>query len=187
MINRLLFITLLALFSLPLKADLLDDFGAEPVLGTAPTFTLQDLAGEKQPLAQWRGKLIMLNFWATWCGPCRAEMPGMERLWQRYRDEGLVVIAVSVDEGMARRVAKFIEILKLSYPILLDVEGIVSDRYQVSALPHSFLIDGDGKLIASVVGEQEWDSPEAYALIESLLVLNGEGVVKMIQSQEVTR
>lgn len=172
MINRQLFIPLLLLLSLPLKADLLDNVGAAPLVGKAAAFTLQDLAGREQPLAQWRGQLIMLNFWATWCGPCRAEMPGMERLWQRYRDKGLVVIAVSVDEGMERRVAKFVEILKLSYPILLDAEGAVSDRYQVSALPHSFLIDGDGQLIASIVGEREWDSSEAYALIESLLAEN---------------
>ena len=172
MINRQLFILLLLLLSLPLKADLLDDFGAEPVVGTAPAFTLQDLAGKERVLSQWRGKLIMLNFWATWCGPCRTEMPGMERLWQRYRDKGLVVIAVSVDEEMERRVAKFVEILKLSYPIVLDAEGVVSDRYQVSALPHSFLINGDGQLIAKVVGEREWDSPEAYALVESLLAAN---------------
>ncbi len=172
MISRWLCVASFLLFSLPLKADFLDDFGAEPVVGTAPAFTLQDLAGKEQILSQWRGKLIMLNFWATWCGPCRAEMPGMERLWQRYRDEGLVVVAVSVDEGMERRVAKFVEILKLSYPILLDAEGVVSDHYQVSALPHSFLINSDGQLIAKVVGEREWDSPVAYALIESLLAAN---------------
>ncbi len=172
MISRWLSVAFFLLFSLPLKADLLDGFGAESMVGKAPGFTLQDLEGKEQPLAQWRGKLIMLNFWATWCGPCRAEMPGMERLWQHYRDKDLVVIAVSVDEGMVRRVAKFVEILKLSYPILLDAEGVVSDHYQVSALPHSFLIGGDGELIASIVGEREWDSPEAYALIESLLAAN---------------
>ncbi len=169
MISRWLFVAFFLLFSPSLKADFLGDFTADRVVGTAPIFTLQDLAGREQPLAQWRGKLIMLNFWATWCSPCRAEMPGMERLWQRYRDKGLVVVAVSVDEGMEHRVAKFVEILKLSYPILLDAEGVVSDYYQVSALPHSFLIDSDGKLIASIVGEREWDSPQAYALIESLL------------------
>ncbi len=162
-------IGLLLLLSFPLRADPLVAFGAEPVSGTATAFTLSDLEGKAHPLGQWQGKVVMLNFWATWCAPCRHEMPGMERLWQRYGDDGFVVVAVSVDEGMARRVANFVEILALTYPILLDPDYAVGDLYQVSGLPYTVLIDREGQLIAEVVGQREWDSTEAFTLIESLL------------------
>lgn len=169
MIKYLASAGLLLLLSFPLQADPLATFGAEPVSGAATAFILPDLEGEIHALAQWQGKVVMLNFWATWCAPCRDEMPGMERLWQRYGEDGLVVVAISVDEGMERRVAKFVEILRLTYPILLDPDYAVGDLYQVSGLPHSLLIDREGQLIAKVVGQREWDSAEAFALIESLL------------------
>ncbi len=162
-------IGLFLLLSSPLRADPMEVFGAEPVSGSAASFMLSGLEGETHALAQWQGKVVMLNFWATWCTPCRHEMPGMERLWQRYGDDGFVVVAVSVDEGMARRVAKFVEILALTYPILLDPDYAVGDLYQVSGLPYTVLIDREGQLLAEVVGQREWDSTEAFALIESLL------------------
>lgn len=169
MIRVTLLLLLLMFLSGPLYADLLRDMRADKLHGTAMMFSLNDLAGNPQSLEQWRGKVVLLNFWATWCGPCRAEMPGMERLWQRYRDDGLVIVAVSVDEGMEKRVAKFVDILQLSYPILLDPDSAVSDRYQVSGLPYSLLIGSEGELLAKVVGERQWDSAEAFSLIEKLL------------------
>ena len=170
MVRAALVSLLLILLATPLYGDVMQSMRVDALQGPAEDFTLNDLSGQPQSLSQWRGKLVLLNFWATWCGPCRSEMPGMERLWQRYRDEGLVIVAVSVDEGMERRVAKFVDILQLSYPILLDPESKVSDGYQVSGLPYSLLIDRNGELIARVVGEREWDSDEAFNLIEQLLV-----------------
>lgn len=146
-----------------------DKMGVVPAEGQVLSFTLPDLAGQSHSIEDWRGKVVLLNFWATWCGPCRAEMPGMETLWQRYRDKGLVVLALSVDEGMERRVATFVERLQLSYPILLDAESQVSDHYQISGLPFSLLINAEGELVGTVKGEREWDSPQAYQLIEQLL------------------
>ena len=136
---------------------------------TAPDFVSENLRGGNTGLADYRGKLVLLNFWATWCMPCRAEMPGMEKLWQRYKEQGFVVAAVSVDEGSRGRIETFSKLLDLSFPILLDPESKVSDLYKVSNMPTSFLIDGNGKIISRIVGTEEWASAEAVRLIKELL------------------
>jgi peroxiredoxin len=140
---------------------------AAPVL--AADFTLPNLQGESLPLESLRGKLVLLNFWATWCAPCRAEMPGMAQLWQEYRDQGFEIVAISVDEGNEKRVANFVRRLNLSYPVVLDPESVIADRYGVGGLPASFLIDGEGLLIGRLVGSREWGGPQARALIGGLL------------------
>ncbi len=135
----------------------------------APDFVSENLRGGNTGLADYKGKVVLLNFWATWCMPCRAEMPGMETLWQRYKDQGFVIAAVSVDEGSRGRIETFSKILDLSFPILLDPESKVSDLYKVSDMPTSFLIDRNGKVISRIVGTEEWTSPEAIRLVEDLL------------------
>lgn len=153
--------------------------GADPYAGmavdrasapvAAPAFALADLSGQRVSLASLSGKVVLLNFWATWCVPCRTEMPGMERLWQRYRDRGLAIVAVSVDEEGDTRIANFVRRLHLSYPILLDPRSEAAERYEVSGLPATYLIDAKGRLIGRMVGSREWDSQEAVSLIEQLL------------------
>ena len=135
----------------------------------APDFLSENLLGGEKGLADYKGKVILLNFWATWCMPCRVEMPGMETLWQKYKDQGFVIVAISNDESSKERVATFKEKLNLSFPILLDPESIVNDLYKVSSLPTSFLIDENGKIISAMVGSEEWSSPDAIQLIEDLL------------------
>ena len=135
----------------------------------APDFVSENLRGGNIGLADYKGKIVLLNFWATWCMPCRAEMPGMEKLWQKYKEQGFVVVAVSNDEGSKKRVETFSKLLDLSFPILLDPEGEVNDLYKVSSMPTSFLIDGNGKIISRIVGTEEWFSPEAIQLVEDLL------------------
>jgi len=135
----------------------------------APDFVSENLRGGNTGLADYRGKIVLLNFWATWCMPCRAEMPGMETLWQKYKEQGLVVLAVSVDEGSRGRIETFSKLLDLSFPVLLDPESKVSDLYKVSNMPTSFLIDRNGKIISRIVGTEEWFSPEAVQLVEGLL------------------
>jgi len=142
----------------------------------APSFILTDLSGEKVSIASLSGKLVLLNFWATWCGPCRTEMPGMERLWQHYRDRGLEVIAVSIDNTGEKHIADFVRLLNLSYPILLDPNSQVADRYAVNGLPTSYLIDGKGQVIGRMVGGRKWNSPDADDLIDKLLGLHAETV-----------
>jgi peroxiredoxin len=136
---------------------------------SAPDFVSENLRGGNTGLADYKGKIVLLNFWATWCMPCRAEMPGMETLWQKYKEQGLVIAAVSVDEGSRGRIETFSKLLDLSFPILLDPESEVSDLYKVSNMPTSFLIDRNGKIISRIVGTEEWASPEAVQLVEDIL------------------
>jgi peroxiredoxin len=136
----------------------------------APAFTLGTLDGGRASLADHRDKLVVLNFWATWCGPCALEMPSLEALWQRYRERGLVVVAVSVDRGSPRGLLEpYVRNLKLTFPILLDPDSKTSDRWRVTALPATFLVRPGGEATGMAVGAREWDSAEMRALVEHLL------------------
>lgn len=140
----------------------------EPI--PAPAFTVPSLNGTPASLSDYKGKVILLNFWATWCFPCRQEMPHMETLWKRYKDKGFVVIGVSNDDkSKTKRVETFVKKVNLSFPILFDTESTVSDLYDVSGIPVSYLIDRDGNVISQIMGIREWDSDEAFELVEHLL------------------
>lgn len=136
----------------------------------APALALATLDGGRTTLADHRGKLVVLNFWATWCQPCALEMPSLEALWRRYRDRGLVVVAVSVDRGSPRNLLEpYVRNLKLTFPILLDPDAKTSDGWRVTALPATFLISPGGDATGMAVGAREWDSAEMKALVERLL------------------
>ena len=169
--RKLIIIPLLLLLSGTVQATPLANLFVVPEVARhdAPDFVSENLNGGQAALADYKGKLVLLNFWATWCMPCRAEMPGMETLWQKYKEQGFVVVAISSDEGSPARVETFSKLLDLSFPILLDPEGEVSDLYKVSNMPTSFLIDRDGNIISRIVGTEAWDSPEAIQLVEGLL------------------
>jgi len=136
----------------------------------APGFTLPDMDGEMHSLEDFRGKVVMLNFWATWCPPCRREMPSMQRLYEKYRERGLTVVAVNQFED-PDLVFEFTGRLGLepTFPILFDRESRVSERYQVKGLPTTYLLDKAGKIRFRAIGGREFDHPEVEALIESLL------------------
>lgn len=136
---------------------------------TAPDFEIENLVGSNTALADYKDKIVLLNFWATWCMPCRAEMPSMETVWKKYKEQGFVVVAISVDEGSKGRIETFSKLLDLSFPILLDPKSEVSDLYKVSNMPTSFLIDRNGKIISRIVGTEDWTSPEAIQIVEKLL------------------
>ena len=135
----------------------------------APEFTAPRLGSGSLSLKELRGQLVFLNFWATWCLPCKEEMPSMERLYQRYKGRGFTIAAISIDSGGTRAVASFVKQLGLTYPIGLDPKLGVANRYTVRALPSSFLIDGKGNTVAIALGPRDWDSVAARAVIESLL------------------
>ena len=136
----------------------------------APGFTLATLDGGRSSLADHHDKLVVLNFWATWCQPCALEMPSLEALWRRYRERGLVVVAVSVDRGSPRNLLEpYVRNLKLTFPILLDPDAKTSNGWRVTALPATFLISPGGDATGMAVGAREWDSAEMKALVERLL------------------
>jgi peroxiredoxin len=112
-------------------------------------FTLTDLEGKTWSLKQLTGKVVIVNFWATWCPPCRKEMPDLEKLYKEFESKGLVVLAIS-DEDVAK-VGPFIQQAKYSYPMLLDPGRKVNDQFQVEGIPKSFVYDRDGKLVAQSI------------------------------------
>jgi peroxiredoxin len=127
----------------------------------APDFTLERRDGETISLSDLHGQVVLVNFWATWCPPCRAEMPAIQGVYDAYRDQGFVVLAVDVGEGDAQ-VAAFADEQGLTFPILMDREGTVSHRYQVRAMPSTFFVDQAG-----VIQEVTLGGPMTEAFIES--------------------
>jgi len=138
----------------------------------AEGFTLQNLTGPMVSLKDFQSKVIFLNFWASWCGPCRIEMPAMELLWQVFQDDDFVVLAVDVKEERDT-VSSFIEKNDYTFPVLLDSRGKVANMYDVRAYPTTFLIDGEGKVVGKAVGAREWASKDSFDLIKYLLDKKG--------------
>jgi peroxiredoxin len=119
-------------------------------------------------LSDLRGKVVFVNFWATWCDPCKEEMPAMERLYQRFRDRGLVVLALAVDAQVSR-VRPFVREHGFTFTVGLDSRMAVANLYTVRALPSTFIIDRQGHLASLAMGPRQWDGPAARALFESML------------------
>ena len=143
---------------------------APPAMGSpAPDFQLVDLQGNRQALTDYHGKVVLLNFWATWCGPCRVEMPSMEILYQDLKKEGFAILAISSDPQGSVVTRPFVTSKGLTFPILHDSDYRVSGSYGVRTLPMSFLIDRNGTLTHRVFGARDWNSPEARELIQGLL------------------
>ena len=120
-------------------------------------------------LSEFKGKVVFLNFWATWCKPCEEEMPSMERLHQRFKDRGLVVLAISEDVDGAGLVAPYLQKHRLTFPVGLDPKMTVAGLYGVWAIPSTFIIDKKGNRALFANGPREWDGPDASALFRSLL------------------
>ena len=131
-------------------------------------FSLKLVDGRTVTLGALKGSVIFLNFWATWCPPCREEMPSMEILYRRFRDKGLELIAVDIMEG-DKAVSAFLSDNNLSFPAALDSNGRVSNRYGIQAIPATFIIDRDGKIILYTVGGRNWNTPAIIAAFEELL------------------
>jgi thiol-disulfide isomerase/thioredoxin len=127
----------------------------------APDFTLEMLDGSETTLSDLRGQVVLINFWATWCPPCRAEMPAIQEVYEQYRDQGFIVLAVDIVEDDAR-VTTFADQLELTFPILMDRDGDVSERYRIRSIPTTFFVDRSGVIQDIVIG-----GPMSRALIES--------------------
>jgi len=134
----------------------------------APAFELPSLDGGSESLADAGGKVLLVNFWATWCKPCEDEMPAMEKLYQALADEGFLLVAISVDDD-TEAVKAFRERLQLSFPILLDPGATVAKLYQTYRYPESFLIGPGGDVVERYVGPKPWDDAAYVQRIRRLL------------------
>ncbi|OGA21125.1 MAG: hypothetical protein A3I02_10030 [Betaproteobacteria bacterium RIFCSPLOWO2_02_FULL_67_26] len=134
----------------------------------APDFTLPDAGGRKVSLKDFRGKVVFLNFWASWCESCRDEMPSMERLYREFKGKGLEIVAVNVKDKRRDALA-FVEGLKVNYLVLMDPEGEVGLLYGAFGLPATYLIDRKGVALARMWGPADWYSPAARDLIRTLV------------------
>ncbi len=155
---------LIAQAAAPLGAAELKPWAGNPL----PAFDLKDIGGRKHSLADYRGKVVLVNFWATWCEPCRNEMPAIEKLKERFAGRPFVVLAVNVDEPEAR-IRKFLSLMPLSFPILLDHGSALTKAWGVRVLPASFVVGRDGRIYYGAVGELDWNAHEIAARLAELL------------------
>ena len=134
----------------------------------AVDFSLKDLSGQEQNLSSYAGKLVFLNFWATWCGPCRTEIPSMEELYLELQNQGFVIVALNSQET-DEQVADFVENVGMSFPVLLDTDGRVGAAYSIRAIPTTYIIDPQGYILGRMVGTRDWYTPEIISLAGDLL------------------
>ena len=133
-----------------------------------PPLTGQTATGKAVSVAEIRGRVVLINFWATWCGECRPEMPLFERLHQDFAAQGLTVLGMNVREETLR-IQRYARELSLTYPLVLDPEGAIAKAYGVIGLPTTFVVSRDGRPVALAVGPRAWGSAEARALVQALL------------------
>ena len=157
---------LVILLSLPLlKAGLL--FGVDEKT-LAPDFTLKDLNDMDVSRSSFKGKVVLINFWGTFCIPCRKEMPSIETLYKIYKDKGFLVIAVSEDKDL-KDVKDFVNKYGLTFTIVMDQDKRVAKQYKISALPVTFLVDKKGMISKKFFGDRDWADKESRKMIEDLL------------------
>lgn len=146
--------------------------------GPAPDFATYDLQGTPRSLEDYRGKVVLLNIWATWCTPCKEEMPSMQRLYEEIRDEEFQVLAVSIDRApsdydpknpLDGKLRAFADSLGLTFTILHDPSGEITTTYQTTGVPESFVLDRDGIIFKKITGPMAWDAPQNVQFIERLL------------------
>ena len=138
----------------------------------APDFSLPDLDGKMHRLSDYRGKVVFLNFWATWCEPCKEEMPSMEALHRRLSDKPFVILAVSVDKER-KDIEKFLEEYNITFLILHDRSGKIKELYKTTGVPETFIIDQNGIIAEKVWGPRDWTRKENLLTIYRLLGIEG--------------
>jgi len=136
--------------------------------GATPPLQLADLQGAKHSLADYRGKVVLINFWATWCAPCRDEMPSIERLRASLEGRPFAVLAVNLAEPESR-IRKFLEVMPLRFPVLLDRDAGTTRAWQAKYLPATYIVGPDGRVRYSRLGELDWSTPEVRAAILGLM------------------
>ncbi|MFH1826135.1 MAG: TlpA disulfide reductase family protein [bacterium] len=161
--------TLIICLMIGLMASLSLAMGKAPKKSTQqfipPNFTLVDLNGGAHSLSEYRGKVVVLNFWATWCPPCRAEMPSMQKMFDTWSQDKYVMLAVNIAQPR-EDVLEFARQNKYTFPILLDIDSSVARLYQVRGIPATFIIGKDGQLVQKIVGAREWMIEEIELMLD---------------------
>jgi peroxiredoxin len=135
----------------------------------APDFTFSDLDGREVSLSDFIGKVVLVNIWATWCPPCRDEMPSMQKLYEKFKDEHFEMLAVSIDGEGREAVAPFMEQMNLTFPALLDPKEKIRSLYKITGVPESFIVDREGILVHKVIGPMDWSSPQVFDFFQELI------------------
>lgn len=144
--------------------QLLQEVDGQPA---APDFVLPDLDGNQVRLSDFLGKVVIVNFWATWCPPCRQEIPSMQRAWNRMKDEGVMMLALHVG-GNEDKIWTFLNDFNVEFPVLIDAKSKVSKGWQMFGLPTTYIIDPGGRIVLRAIGGREWDDPGLVKQILSL-------------------
>jgi thiol-disulfide isomerase/thioredoxin len=148
--------------------QLLGDMGVIKMVQALPVeIKLKDLNGRLVSLSEFRGKIVFLNFWTTWCFDCRIEMPHMEKLHQKFKNNDFAMVAINLQEPISQ-VKQFFKNYKLTFTALLDSDGEVGAHFMITAIPTTFILDKEGIILGKVMGPREWDSKKAFALFEHL-------------------
>lgn len=134
----------------------------------APDFTLKSNQGNNIRLSELKGQIVLVNFWASWCGPCRKELPAFEKLYQKYQPLGVTILAVNVDDDPAKANELLSEV-NISYPVLYDNDQKISELYKVSAMPSTYFINRDGELVNTHRSFKEGDEKKYKKLIKELI------------------
>ena len=134
----------------------------------APDFTLPGLNGELISLSEFKGNVVLINIWATWCPPCVYEMPSMEKLHQQFKNEKFKILAISIDSQGAKAVAPFMKNHNLTFQALIDPAGTIRTSYGVNSIPQSFIIDKQGHLLKKIIGPIDWATPEVFRFFREL-------------------
>ena len=135
----------------------------------APDFTFPGLDGKNTSLSDYKGKVVLVNIWATWCPPCVYEMPSMQKLYNEFNGKNFEILAVSIDAAGVDAVAPFMKKHKLSFPALMDPKGTIKSMYRVTGIPESFIIDKQGILVGKIIGPRDWATQEVFGFFQDLI------------------
>lgn len=135
----------------------------------APDFTLEDMQGNKVSLSDFKGKVVVVNFWATWCPPCIEEMPSMEKLHQKFKGDDFVLLAVNAEENSRPLVERFLKKNPYTFPVLLDQDAKVQQMYGVYRFPETIIINRQGEIVTKVLGGRDWMDEEIVSVLSFMV------------------
>ncbi len=143
---------------------------ASPMEGKqVPDFDLPTLDGKRMTLSSLRGKVLFINIWATWCAPCREEMPSMENLYKQLKGPDFEMVGISIDKDGSKSVAPFVKQLGLTFPILMDPESAVAKKFQITGVPETYIVNREGLILKHVIGPTAWDKPMVSEALKELI------------------